>query len=59
MHPTWTTLAPHWFENIPGIPTLSHAGIAAVVKRGQLLAFNEVGLPYCLDANSLETPGPG
>jgi all-trans-8'-apo-beta-carotenal 15,15'-oxygenase len=55
LHPTWTTPAPKYFENLPAIPSLSQAGVAPVVKHGALWAFDEVGLPYWLDPTTLET----
>src|SRR5215469_9359759 len=58
LHPTWTTLAPRFWENIPGYPRLGQAGVTAVVKAGLLHAFDEVGLPYGLDPVTLATTGP-
>jgi all-trans-8'-apo-beta-carotenal 15,15'-oxygenase len=55
LHPTWTTPAPTLLENIPGGPSLSQAGVAAIVKQGRLYAFDEVGIPYNVDPASLET----
>jgi all-trans-8'-apo-beta-carotenal 15,15'-oxygenase len=55
LYPTWTTPAPGFFENIPGFPTHSQAGITPVVKGGTLYAFDEVGVPWALDPVSLET----
>lgn len=55
LYPTWTTPAPGFFENIPCIPSRSQAGVTPVVKNGVLYAFDEVGAPYGLDPNSLNT----
>ncbi len=57
LYPTWTTPAPGFFDNIPGIPGQSQAGVTPVVRNGQLYAFDEVGLPYVLDPRTLETVG--
>jgi all-trans-8'-apo-beta-carotenal 15,15'-oxygenase len=56
-YPTWTTPAPGLFENIPCIPSHSQAGVTPLVKAGRLFAFDEVGVPWVLDANSLNTEG--
>jgi all-trans-8'-apo-beta-carotenal 15,15'-oxygenase len=58
LYPTWTTPAPSLFENFPEIPSKSQAGITAVVKAGVLYAFDEVGKPYALDPESLDTTQP-
>ncbi len=55
LFPTWTTLAPNWFNNLPGFPSKSQAGVTTLVKNKRLLAFDEVNPPYELDLNSLET----
>jgi all-trans-8'-apo-beta-carotenal 15,15'-oxygenase len=55
LFPTWTTPAPDFLNNIPEIPRKSQAGITAVVKSGVLYAFDEVGKPYTLDPDSLQT----
>lgn len=57
LYPTWTTPAPRYTENIPGYPRLGQAGVTAVVKAGLLHAFDEVGLPYGLDPETLATSG--
>jgi all-trans-8'-apo-beta-carotenal 15,15'-oxygenase len=57
LHPTWTTLADGWHHNLPGIPTQSQAGVAALVRDGRLLALDEAGHPWALDPKSLETQG--
>ena len=65
LFPTWTTPAPGFFSNFPEIPSKSQAGVTAVVKSGALYAFDEVGIPYALDPESLNTArqldprGPG
>jgi all-trans-8'-apo-beta-carotenal 15,15'-oxygenase len=55
LFPTWTTPAPRFFENVPEIPNRSQGGITAIVKNGVLYAFDEVGIPYALDPDSLTT----
>lgn len=55
LYPTWTTAAPSFFDNLPEIPSKSQAGVTAVVKSGVLYAFDEVGKPYALDPESLNT----
>jgi all-trans-8'-apo-beta-carotenal 15,15'-oxygenase len=57
LYPTWTTPAPGLFDNIPSIPALSQAGITPVLKDGTLYAFDEVGAPYGIDPQTLETTG--
>ena len=57
LHPTWPTLAPHWWQNLPGFPTRSQAGITPVVHHGKLFAFDEVGNPVELDPASLIDKG--
>jgi all-trans-8'-apo-beta-carotenal 15,15'-oxygenase len=58
LHPTWTTSAPSFFDNLPGFPTQSQAGVTPVIKNGTLFAFDEVGIPYGLDPMTLATTGP-
>ncbi len=55
LYPTWTTPAPSFFENIPCTPGHSQAGITPVVKGDTLYAFDEVGTPWTLDPESLDT----
>ncbi len=57
MFPTWTTLQPKWTDSLTGIPSMSQAGVTAIVKDGRLFAFDEVGHPWELDSDSLETLG--
>lgn len=55
---TWSTRSPGgMFSNIGGGTMLSQAGITAVHRNGDLLAFDEVGSPYALDPVTLETLG--
>jgi all-trans-8'-apo-beta-carotenal 15,15'-oxygenase len=58
LYPTWTTPAPSFFDNFPGFPTRSQAGVTLVIKNGTLFAFDEVGKPYGLDPLTLATTGP-
>jgi all-trans-8'-apo-beta-carotenal 15,15'-oxygenase len=58
LFPTWTTPAPGFLGNLPGIPTESQAGVTAVVKAGVLYAFDEVGHPYAMDPGTLDTTRP-
>ncbi len=58
LYPTWTTPAPSFFDNFPGFPTRSQAGVTPVIKNGTLFAFDEVGKPYGLDPLTLATKGP-
>ncbi len=56
LHPTWTTRAPGFFANLGGhIPT--QAGVATVIRDGQLLALDEAVPLYALDPDSLDTLG--
>jgi len=57
LYPTWTTPAPSFFDNIPCVPAFSQAGITPVVKYGTLYAFDEVGNPYALNPQTLDTRG--
>jgi all-trans-8'-apo-beta-carotenal 15,15'-oxygenase len=57
LHPTWTTLQPKWTDSLMGIPTMSQAGVTAVVKEGRLFALDEVGQPWEMDPDSLDTIG--
>jgi all-trans-8'-apo-beta-carotenal 15,15'-oxygenase len=57
LFPTWTTPAPGYFENLPEIPSKSQAGVTAVAKSGVLYAFDEVGYPYTLAPDTLNTTG--
>ena len=56
---TFSTQAPGgFFANVfPGRTFRSQAGITAVPWRGRLYAFDESGLPWELDAETLETLG--
>jgi len=55
LFPTWTTPAPRRLANLPGYPTLGQAGVTCAVKQGKLYALDEVGLPYELSPESLDT----
>lgn len=57
LFPTWTTLAPRLWENIPGTPPLSQAGVTTYLMDGVLTAHDEVGQPYALDPESLKDIG--
>ena len=57
--PTWSTRAPGGMLRNMGDRILSQAGVTTVVKNGCLYAFDEVGLPYGLDPDTLETRGEG
>ena len=52
--PTWTTPAPGFFDNIPGIPGGSQAGVTTYVVNGQLYAIDEAGEPWVLDPKTLD-----
>ncbi|MHB1046346.1 MAG: carotenoid oxygenase family protein [Thermoanaerobaculia bacterium] len=56
---TFSTQAPGgFFANVlPHRKIRSQAGITAVVRGGRLYAFDETGLPWALDAETLETLG--
>lgn len=58
LYPTWTTLAPRWYQNLPGVPTRSQAGVVATVRNGVLYALDEVGRPWALDPDLLTEIGP-
>lgn len=55
--PTWTTRAPGGPLRNIGNRIKSQAGVTTLVKNGRLLAFDEVGLPYGLDPETLITTG--
>ncbi len=55
--PTWTTRAPGGIFRNMGNRIKSQAGVTTQVKNGCLYAFDEVGLPYGLDPDTLETRG--
>ncbi len=55
--PTWTTRAPGGMLRNMGNKIKSQAGVTTQVKNGCLYAFDEVGLPYGLDPDTLETRG--
>jgi all-trans-8'-apo-beta-carotenal 15,15'-oxygenase len=55
--PTWTTRAPGGVIRNVGNRIRSQAGVTTLVKNGDLYAFDEVGLPYGLDPDTLETRG--
>jgi len=55
--PTWTTRAPGGIFRNMGNRIKSQAGVTTQVKNGCLYAFDEVGLPYGLDPDTLETHG--
>ena len=55
LYPTWSTRAPGgWLRNI-GRRRRSQAEENVIFHRGKLLAFDEVGLPWALDPETLET----
>lgn len=55
--PTWTTRAPGGMLRNAGHRILSQAGVTTLIKGDCLYAFDEVGLPYGLDPQTLETRG--
>ncbi len=55
--PTWTTLAPDFWNNIPGTPQQSQAGVTTYLVNGQLTAHDEGGNPFLLDPVTLEDRG--
>lgn len=55
--PTWTTLAPGGVLQNMGNRIKSQAGVTVVLKNHRLYAFDEVGLPYGLDPQTLDTLG--
>lgn len=55
--PTWTTRAPGGMVRNVGNKIRSQAGVTVTLKNGCLYAFDEVGLPYGLDPDTLETWG--
>jgi all-trans-8'-apo-beta-carotenal 15,15'-oxygenase len=57
LYPTWTTLAPNFLDNIPGIPSKSQAGVTVYMHENRLFAIDEVGPMYELDPATLETTG--
>lgn len=58
LHATWGTRAPGgMLSNIGGGDVISQAGVTPVVWDGRLLAFDETGLPWSLDLETLETGG--
>ncbi len=58
VYATWSRRAPGgWLGNLRGRAIRSQAGITVALKNGRLLAFDEVGRPYALDPESLETIG--
>ncbi|MFK0573238.1 carotenoid oxygenase family protein [Endozoicomonas sp.] len=57
LYPTWTTLAPKFWENLPGIPPYSQAGVTTYLMDGVLTAHDEAGQPFALDPFSLEDLG--
>jgi len=57
LYPTWSTLAPGLtLKNIGG-KIKSQAGVTVVVRNNRIFAFDDVGLPYEVDASSLDTLG--
>jgi len=57
MLPTWTARAPGGVLRNIGNRIKSQAGVTTLVKNSRLLAFDEVGLPYGLDPQTLATIG--
>jgi len=55
--PTWTTRAPGGMVRNVGNKIRSQAGVTVTLKNDCLYAFDEVGLPYGLDPDTLETWG--
>lgn len=55
--PTWTTRAPGGLRRNAGNRIQSQAGVTTLVKNGCLYAFDEVGLPWGLNPDTLETLG--
>ncbi len=55
--PTWSTPAPGGILKNIGHRIRSQAGVTVFCKQGRLYAFDEVGLPYGLDPDSLDTLG--
>ena len=58
LEPTWTTLAPRFFDNWPGIPAKTQAGVTTYYVNGKLHAIDEVGDPYVLDPDTLSDHHP-
>ncbi len=54
LYPTWSTPAPRWSANL-GRRRRSQAEENVLARHGKLLAFDEVGLPWALDPETLET----
>lgn len=58
IYPTWSMAAPaSWLDRVGGGTRMSQAGVTTLVKHGKLLAFDEIGLPYALDPETLQTQG--
>lgn len=55
--PTWTTRAPGGMVRNVGNKIRSQAGVTTLVKNNCLYAFDEVGLPYGVDPDTLDTLG--
>jgi all-trans-8'-apo-beta-carotenal 15,15'-oxygenase len=55
--PTWTTLAPDFWNSIPGTPSESQAGVTTYMVNGRLTAHDEAGQPFELDPVTLEDLG--
>ena len=58
LEPTWTTLAPRFYENWPGFPKHSQAGVTTYLVNGKLYAIDEAGDPWVLDPDSLDDHRP-
>ncbi|MEM7542452.1 MAG: carotenoid oxygenase family protein [Pseudomonadota bacterium] len=57
LYPTWSTLAPGTFKKNLGGRFKPQAGVTVVARKDALLAFDDVGYPYELDAVDLKTRG--
>ncbi len=58
LYATWGTRAPGGvLSNLGGGDMLSQAGVTPVWRGGKLYAFDEVGLPWQVDAETLDTLG--
>ena len=57
LQPTRTTLAPGFWNNIPGGRIESQAGVTTYCVNGVLTAHDEAGQPFALDPSTLEDLG--
>ena len=57
LFPTWSTLAPGFFTRNLGNRIRTQAGVAVTLRGDKLYAFDDIGLPYVVRPESLETVG--